>query len=174
MLELRRTGFLAFLIAGLSTLLSCAPEGPSQPGGVEPRPYQANILEIARANEAYRRVLYTGARTQTVAMSIRPGGDIGEESHARVEQILVCASGSGMAMIDGKATPFRPGDIVVLPPGSRHNFINTGDAPLQIYTLYAPPNHLPGRVQRTKADAEADVEDNAFGRRVEEGDACGP
>jgi mannose-6-phosphate isomerase-like protein (cupin superfamily) len=168
MLEQRRIGVLALLVAGSSTILSCAPES------APPRPYQANILEIARSNDVYRRVVHTGAQIQTVVMSIPPGGDIGEELHARVEQILICAAGSGTAMIDGVASPFRPGDMVVVTPGTRHNFINTGDAPLQIYTFYAPPNHLPGRVQRTKADAEADVDDNAYGRRVEESGPCGP
>jgi mannose-6-phosphate isomerase-like protein (cupin superfamily) len=135
--------------------------------------YHANILDLARANDAYRRVLHTGAKTQTVVMSIPPGDDIGEESHGRVEQILFCADGAGEAVIDGVRSPFLPGDVVVVPPGTRHDIFATGEAPLKIYTIYAPPNHLPGRVQETKADAQADVEDEAFGRRVEEGEIDG-
>lgn len=136
-----------------------------------PGAHHVNILEMARTNDAYRRVIATGTLTQTVVMSIPPGGDIGEEKHGRVEQILFCAEGTGQAVINGVASPFRPGDVVVIPPGTRHNFLNTGAEPLKIYTIYAPPNHIPGRVQMTKADAEADEEDNAFGARVEEGRA---
>jgi mannose-6-phosphate isomerase-like protein (cupin superfamily) len=137
---------------------------PTSPGA-----YHGNILELARANDAYRHVVFTGAQTQLVVMSIPPGGDIGLEGHRVVEQILFCAGGAGEARIDGKRSPFLPGDVVVVSPGTRHNFVNTGAEPLKIYTIYAPPNHLSGRVQATKAQAEADKEDNEFGRRVEAG-----
>lgn len=161
-------GTLAIVVASLSSMLSCVSLEPAtQRAGA--RPYYVNILEAARSNDAYRRVLHTGLRTQTVVMSIPPGGDVGEETHKRVEQTLLCVEGSGTALLNGVKTPFRPGDLVVVPPGSVHNFINTGDTPLKIYTFYAPPNHLPGRVQLTKAAAEADEADNAFGRAVEEG-----
>jgi mannose-6-phosphate isomerase-like protein (cupin superfamily) len=168
MLQSCRTGALAIVVASLSCTLSCVSPGPAAQRTAA-RPYYVNILEAARANDAYRRVLHTGPLTQTVVMSIPPGGDIGEESHKRVEQTLLCVEGSGTTVINGVAAPFRPGDLVVVPPGSVHDFINTGDAPLKIYTFYAPPNHLPGRVQLTKAAAEADEADNAFGRAVEEG-----
>lgn len=168
MLESCRAGALATMVAGLSFMLSCvSPEPATHRAAV--RPYSVNILEAARSNDAFRRVLYTGPQTQTVVMSIPPGGDVGEESHKRVEQTLLCVEGSGTAVINGVKLPFRPGDLVVVPPGSVHNFINTGDTPLKIYTFYAPPNHLPGRVQLTKAAAEADKEDEAYGRAVEEG-----
>lgn len=168
MLESFRAGALVTVVAGLSSMLSCV---SSKPGAhrAEVRPYSVNILEAARSNDAYRRVLFTGPMTQTVVMSIPPGGDVGEEGHKRVEQTLLCVEGSGTAVLNGVKMPFRPGDLVVVPPGTVHNFINTGDTPLKIYTFYAPPNHLPGRVQLTKADAEADEADNAYGRAVEEG-----
>ena len=168
MLASRRAGALTIVVAGLSSMLSCVSPEPITHGGAM-RPYCANILEIARSNDAYRRVLHTGPRTQTVVMSIPAGGDVGEESHTRVEQTLLGIEGSGTAVINGVELPFTPGTLFVVPPGSVHNFINTGDTPLKIYTTYAPPNHLPGRVQLTQADAEADEEDNAFGRAVEEG-----
>ncbi len=37
---------------------------------------------------------------------------------------------------------------------------------LRIYTIYAPPNHIDGRVHRTKADADADHADEEFGHSV--------
>ncbi len=39
-----------------------------------------------------------------------------------------------------------------------HNIVNTGKAPLKLYTLYAPPNHRDGVVHHTREDAEADSE----------------
>jgi mannose-6-phosphate isomerase-like protein (cupin superfamily) len=175
MYEATRASVLYLLALSLPSLSACARESASPlDEGVRPAAYHANIVDLARGNDAYRRVLFTGAQTQTVLMSIPPGTDVGEESHARVEQILFSAGGAGEAVVDGVRSPFLPGDVVVVPPGTHHDFFATGEAPLKIYTIYAPPNHLPGRVQATKADAEADVEDEAFGRKVEAGEIVGP
>jgi mannose-6-phosphate isomerase-like protein (cupin superfamily) len=134
----------------------------------DPRPpYSTNIEQEARRNTAYRRVLETGEKSQLVVMSIPPGGEIGEERHETVEQTFVAVSGRGEVLLEGERRPFAPGDIVVVPPGTRHNFVNVGAAPLKLYTLYAPPNHLDGRVQRTKTDAERDEADQAFGESVD-------
>ena len=43
---------------------------------------------------------------------------------------------------------------VFVPAGTWHNIINIGDQPLKIYTIYAPPHHLHGTVQTTKAQAD--------------------
>ncbi len=130
-------------------------------------PYHANVAQLARDNDNYRRVLFTGDKSQLVVMSIAPGDDIGQETHARVEQTIVCVSGSGRLSLNGVESGFGPGDVVVITPGARHDVRNVGSAPLKLYTIYVPPNHLDQRVQATKADAQADHEDEAFGRRVE-------
>lgn len=126
-----------------------------------------NIIEETQRNENFRRVLFTGAKSQLVVMHIPPGGEIGEETHAHVEQSLFFLSGSGKTILDGQASPITAGDVVVVTPGTTHNFINDGSEPLKVYTIYAPPNHIDGRVHVTKADADADVEDEAFGQAVQ-------
>lgn len=158
------------ILAGMMVigLAACAPREVATPPAPSGGAYHVNILEAAHRNTAYRRVLFTRAKMQLVVMSIPPGGDIGEEQHRRVEQILFCAEGSGRAVINGVETAFKQGDVVFVIPGTRHNFINDGSAPLKIHTIYSPPNHIPGRVQWTKADAEADVENEEFGRRADE------
>ena len=72
-------------------------------------------------------------------------------------------SGTGEGELNGNKFPIGPGDVVVVVPGTEHNFWNTGTVPLKIYTVYAPPNHIDGRVQATKADADADTADEAVG-----------
>jgi mannose-6-phosphate isomerase-like protein (cupin superfamily) len=139
---------------------------PSKPTR-SPEPFLVNVLEQARTNEAYRRVLFTGARSQLVLMTIPPGGDIGLESHAHVEQLIFIASGTGKAVLDGVETPIGAGHVVIATPTARHDVVNTGSQPLRIYTVYAPPNHLDGRVQEAKADAEKDLADEAFGAAVQ-------
>ena len=130
-------------------------------------PYHVNVAQLARDNDDYRRVLFTGDKSQLVVMSIAPGDDIGQETHARVEQTIVCVSGSGRLSLNGVESNFGPGDVVVITPGARHDVRNVGSGPLKLYTVYVPPNHIDQRVQATKADAQADQADEAFGRRVE-------
>ena len=126
-------------------------------------PFQTNIDKVAADNTYFRHVIFTGARSQLVVMSIPPGGEVGDEVHPYVEQMLYFRSGTGIAILNGKTTPIVPGDVVVVTPGTEHNFKNTGTVPMQIITTYAPPNHIDGRIQKTIADEESDTADNAFG-----------
>lgn len=122
-----------------------------------------NITRAASENTNFRTVLHTTEKSQLVVMRIPVGSDIGEETHAHVEQILYFQSGTGAAMLDGVTTPVGAGDVVIVPPGTRHNFTNTGTEPLVIATVYVPPNHIDGTIHATKADSVADVRDEAFG-----------
>lgn len=127
------------------------------------------IIPLDRETEGnpnFREVLFTGAKSQLVAMSIPPGGEIGEEVHAHVEQTLYFHSGEGEAVLDGKTSPIKTGDVLIVTPGTRHNVRNTGSSHLKIATVYAPPNHIDGRIHRTKAEADADIDDEAFGERI--------
>jgi len=125
--------------------------------------YIANIPAQLAANTNYRKVLFTGTRSQLVIMDIPPGGDVGEEVHKYVEQTLFFYSGTGKAILDGKERSIGPGDVVVVTPGTKHNFVNTGTSSLQIFTVYAPPNHLPGTLEATKAVADQNVADETYG-----------
>jgi mannose-6-phosphate isomerase-like protein (cupin superfamily) len=129
-------------------------------------PFHVNILDESLKNDAYRHVLFTGARTQLVVMTIPPGGNIGLEAHPHVEQLLFVARGVGKAILDGVETSMKVGSVVVATPGARHDIVNTGNEALHLYTVYAPANHLDGRLHATKEDAEADERDEAFGATV--------
>jgi mannose-6-phosphate isomerase-like protein (cupin superfamily) len=125
--------------------------------------YQTNIVRDTQENENFRRVVFTGKNSQLVIMNIPPGGEIGEEVHRYTEQTLFFLSGIGQAILNGIKTPIVAGDVVVVVPGIKHNFINTGTEDLKLYTVYAPPNHIDGRIHKTKADADADTADEAVG-----------
>ena len=49
----------------------------------------------------------------------------------------------------------QKGSLVFVPAGTKHNFKNTGTDSLKLYTVYAPSEHAPGTVHKTKAEAEA-------------------
>ncbi len=128
--------------------------------------YLTNIVYDTSENQNFRTVLHTDAKSQLVVMSIPPGGEIGMETHDTVEQTLFFLSGNGVAILNGERQEVHPGDAIVVTPGTEHNVLNTENTPLKIYTIYAPPNHLDGRVHATKADADRDFEDEAFGDAI--------
>ena len=117
--------------------------------------FNEDIVKKALANKYFRQVLSTGPHSQVVVMSIPPGGDIGEETHHDVDQILVFVQGDGYTVLNGKKSAVGVGRLVHVPAGTRHNFVNSGKVDLRLYTVYAPPQHKPGTVHKTKADADA-------------------
>lgn len=125
--------------------------------------YHTNIIKETKENENFRRVMFTGKNSQLVVMSIPPGGDVGKETHKYTEQTLFFLSGTGEGEFNGEKFSVGTGDVAVVVPGTEHNFRNTGTEDLKIYTVYALPNHIDGRVHRTKADADADTADEAIG-----------
>ena len=113
-----------------------------------------SYVELARQNEYFRQTIVTGQHSQVVVMTLQPGEDIGEETHEG-DQILFFIEGKGEAVLDGEFSPVWPNDMVFVPAGTLHNFINTGGLKLRLVTTYAPPEHPDGTVHKTKAEAEA-------------------
>jgi mannose-6-phosphate isomerase-like protein (cupin superfamily) len=122
--------------------------------------YIADIEKLTEDNSAFRHVLYTGQHLQLVLMALNPGESIGVETHATHDQFFRIEQGKGTASINGVAHKVKDGDCVIVPAGAVHNLTNTGDQTLRVYTLYGPPEHRDGVIQKTKA--EADAADEAF------------
>jgi len=116
-----------------------------------------NIEDITVKNEEFRRVLYTAKNCQLVVMALKPGEEIGEEVHT-LDQFFRVEEGSGEAVLSGVRTAISAGFAVIVPAGTVHNIINTGSVSMNLYTLYAPPNHKDGVVHHTRAEAETDDE----------------
>ncbi|MGM0482594.1 MAG: cupin domain-containing protein [Patescibacteria group bacterium] len=114
--------------------------------------YFVNIEDETKDNSDYRRVLYTAKNSQLVVMSVEPGDEIGEEIH-ELDQFIRIEKGKAKVVLNKTEEKEIEDDwAVVIPAGVWHNVINTGDKPLKIYTIYAPPEHKDGVVQKTKAD----------------------
>ena len=116
--------------------------------------YVTNIERDTTRNDDFRRVLFTGPNTQLVLMTLKPGEEIGAETHDGHDQFFRIESGRGVVQLGGTEHKLEDGSAVVVPAGVKHNVINRGDAPLRLYTLYSPPEHPDGTVHRTKQDAE--------------------
>jgi len=129
---------------------------PTERGGIM-KGFVQDIESIAIKNEDFRRVLYTAKDCQLVVMALKPKEEIGAEVHT-LDQFFRVEQGTGEAVLDGVRTTIKAGFAVVVPAGANHNIINTGNVPLKLYTLYAPPNHRDGVVHHTRSQAEADDE----------------
>ncbi len=123
-------------------------------------PFVVNIDGFAKANQNYRTALWTGEHLQVTLMSIPVGGDIGIEVHTDTDQFIRIESGYALVMM-GKSEDdltyrqrVNSNYAVIIPAGTWHNIINIGNSPLKVYSIYAPPKHPFGTVDRTKAEAQ--------------------
>lgn len=122
--------------------------------------YVANIEDETKQNDNFRKVLYTGKHTQLVLMSLKPGEEIGMETHPENDQFFRFDAGEGKCIIDGHEYELRDGFAVVVPAGAEHNIINTSDSEdLKLYTIYSPSHHKDGIVRATREEAMANEED---------------
>lgn len=114
--------------------------------------YLGNIEKETLENTDYRRVLYTGHYTQLVLMNLQPGEEIGNEVHG-LDQFIRNEQGEAKVILNNTEEYELPADnAVIIPAGTPHNVVNTGDSELKIYSLYSPPEHKHGTVHASKAD----------------------
>ncbi|MDG6257155.1 MAG: cupin domain-containing protein [Methanomicrobiaceae archaeon] len=110
-------------------------------------------------NTDFRRVLYTGNFSQLVLMCLKPGEEIGEETHDDIDQFFRFEEGEGVVTIDGVEHAVKDGTAVIVPNGAKHNVTNTSrTADLKLYTIYSPPEHQDGTVRHTREEAMAQEE----------------
>lgn len=114
-----------------------------------------NIEKKSLENNYFREVLFTGPNSQLVVMSLKPGEDIGMETHGGVDQFIRVEAGEGKAILNGKEMKIEDGSAVVIPAGVEHNIVNSsGTKPLKLYTVYSPPEHPHGTIHKNKAEAQ--------------------
>jgi len=123
---------------------------------------KTDIAKLAKESDDFRRVIFTAPNSQLVLMTLRPGEEIGLETHENTDQIFYFVSGEGKAIVEGHPTEVEKDDIVVVPAGLPHNIVNRSDhGRLRFFTVYSPPAHAPGTVHRTRKEALADEHDYA-------------
>lgn len=90
-----------------------------------------------------------------------------------MDQILTFTGGKGLAQVGGKEQEVNAGDLVIVPAGTKHQFLNTGKTPLTLYTIYSPAEHNPKTVHKTKEQGDKEEEEGideapAWSRRSKE------
>lgn len=120
-----------------------------------PEPFVINIERATRQNTAFRVALWTGNHLQLTLMSINPGHEIGLEIHPNLDQFIRIEEGHGLVKMGDKKDNLdfqanvRNDYAFIIPAGKWHNLINTGNMPLKLYSIYAPPQHPYGTFQVT-------------------------
>ncbi len=132
-----------------------------------PSPLVTGIEAATIENMNYRTTLWTGEHSQITLMSIEPGHDIGLEVHPTHDQFLRIEQGQAtvsMGPSEGELQVWQAvdGDAVVVPAGTWHNLISSGDVALKVYSIYSPVQHPHGTVHVTKEDGDrAEAEEHA-------------
>ena len=111
-----------------------------------------NIKEAAKRNENFRKAVLTGKYSQLVLMSLHPGEDIGEEIHPDIDQLFFMVDGKAHLVMDGKPYLLDEHDVVLVPAGVKHNLTNTSRKPIKLYTVYGPPAHPAGTIEKSKPE----------------------
>jgi len=76
--------------------------------------YSVPIEKKTLENDYFRKVLFTGKYTQLVVMCLRPGEDIGNEVHKKVDQFFRIEKGHAAFVFNGKEKHLaKNGDAVI-------------------------------------------------------------
>lgn len=140
---------------------------------IGPQPQSFDIERASKDNTNYRSVAWSGRYLQVTLMSIPVGSDIGLEAHPQTDQFIRLDAGQGrvqMGAAKDKLTfeeDVSDGWCVLVPAGTWHNITNTGQIPMQVYTIYAPAHHKPDKVQGTAAIAKNDKDDEPAASSVQ-------
>lgn len=127
-------------------------------GDQGPEPFSFNIREATLQNNNYRQAVWTGQHLQITLMSIDVDSDIGYEAHPNLDQFIRIEQGEGLVLMGDSMDNMdyqnnvREGYAFIIPAGKWHNLINTGNRPIKLYSIYAPPEHPHGTLQQTKED----------------------
>ncbi|QDI90160.1 cupin domain-containing protein [Salicibibacter halophilus] len=122
----------------------------------------------SKQNHTFRTAIWTGDHLQVTLMSIDVGDDIGLEAHPYTDQFLRIESGQGFVQMGGHEDQLDferrvyADYAIMVPAGKWHNLTNTGNRPLKLYTIYAPPDHPYGTVHETKEIAMAAEEHHHY------------
>jgi mannose-6-phosphate isomerase-like protein (cupin superfamily) len=122
-----------------------------------------DIEKSTKENNNWRKVLHTSGNLQTVVMNVPPGQELGWEVHRDSDQLFRIESGTGQIMVNNSdpskggintiTNDVNPSSLVVVPKGIYHNVVNSNNhEPLKFYTVYSPPHHPLGTVDKTHAD----------------------
>lgn len=114
------------------------------------------IFEKAKKNDNWKFAFLTGKNAQVVFMNIspntNPNNEIGMETH-KFDQIIFVAEGDGKAVLNGKSSTVKSGDMIFIPQGVAHNVINLdANKSLKIISVYSDTDIPANSMYQKKSD----------------------
>lgn len=87
------------------------------------------------------RLAFDVRKVQAAEMVLAPGSREGgpDNRHRGADQWLYVVSGSGVAIVEDRRVPLRPGTLLVIEKRERHEVRNTGRTLLKTLNFYHPP-----------------------------------
>lgn len=110
-----------------------------------PDPFVVNIDRAAELNTKYRTTLWTGNDLQLLLTAIPVNSDRGVQMHPSADEYTRVESGEALIQMGsdkGSLTyqaRMNGNYAVVIPAGTWHNFINIGDVPLKMFSIFSNP-----------------------------------
>jgi len=157
---------IGFAITGIVQAQSPSPAAKAERNmtikDIGPKPQSFDLENATRSNTNFRTTAWTGRYLQMTLMSIPIGGEIGWEVHPDGDQFVRLDGGRGRVQMGESKDRITfdkevsDGWCILIPAGIGHNVINVGNEPMQLYVIYAPPEHKAGTIHKTAADAAAD------------------
>jgi mannose-6-phosphate isomerase-like protein (cupin superfamily) len=91
-------------------------------------------------------VLQTSERSQTAMMTLKPGAATGEkaEAHKNSDQVLLMLEGELSGEVGDERPHLNKSDVIIIPAGAKHRFVNHGNACAVTFNVYSPPAYPAG------------------------------
>jgi mannose-6-phosphate isomerase-like protein (cupin superfamily) len=104
-----------------------------------------DISNIENATEWFE-VLQTGERSQTAMMTLKPGDATGAkaEAHEKSDQVLLMLDGELSGEVGDDSPKLKKGDVIIIPAGVKHRFLNRGKAKAVTFNVYSPAAYPAG------------------------------
>lgn len=144
------TAFCSIVLIPLHTFAATATNSIDKPTSIP------KIFTNVKNNNNWKLAFLTGKNAQIVFMNVspstNPNNEIGMETH-KFDQIIFIVEGSGKAVLNGKESSIKSGDLIFIPQGTKHNVINQDpNKPLKILSVYSE-NDIPAKsAYKTKSD----------------------
>ncbi len=99
-----------------------------------------NVTNISEA-KGWFEVLQTGERSQTAMMTLAPGDATGDkaEAHEKSDQVLLILGGELTGEVGDQHPHLKKGDVIIIPAGVKHRFVNRAKKPAVTFNVYSPP-----------------------------------
>jgi quercetin dioxygenase-like cupin family protein len=108
------------------------------------RPVGPKILSLSDLRMSQTASLFEGrdhgAEVSIFVTDHPPGAGVDLHRHPYAETFVV-RGGRATFTVDDESVDARPGQIVVVPAGAAHGFVNSGDGPLHLVSVH-PSDHV--------------------------------